>query len=105
MLNLAKLINNICCDPAKGLLYWKQTGSGRKMGVPLGKVRLDQKGNRVREVQFDGITYQAKFLIYVLCAKKIPAGKIGHFDEDPENLSFTNLYDVELMESIESMVA
>lgn len=105
MLNLAKLTNNIHCDPIKGMLFWKQTGAGRKMGVPLGQLRIDHKGSPVREVQFDGITYQAKFLIYVLCTRKIPTGRIGLFDGNQNNLSIKNLYDVNLMEKIESMVA
>lgn len=105
-LNVAKLMNNVHCDPVNGLLFWKQTGAGRKMGVPLGHLRIDQKGNPIREVQFDGITYQTKFLIYVLCTKRIPAGRIiGHFDGDQDNMSFRNLYDVSLMTKIESLVA
>lgn len=105
MLNLAKLMNNIHCDPVNGLLFWKQTGSGRKMGEPIGVLRMNSNGHPVREVKFDGVLYQTKFLIYVLCSKRIPTGRIGHLDGDSNNLSYKNLYDVDLMEKMEAMVA
>jgi len=105
MLNIAKLINHITCDKNTGDLYWKQTGPGRKMGVPIGRRRLSSRGVPICEVHFDGISYQNKYLFYVLCTRKIPVGKIGHLDGDLSNIAFNNLYDKGLMEQLERLVA
>ncbi|MBB5762191.1 hypothetical protein HNR01_001811 [Methylorubrum rhodesianum] len=74
-------------DPQTGLFAWRKSGTGRRIGVPAG--RLDAGG--YRKIGINRRVYAAHHLAWLWMTGEWPKQEIDHADRNPDNNAWGNL--------------